>query len=332
MKMKKWMLAISAALLSGSACDLERDYGSCGSSRRECAVQYSPSAGYGRSCRTAYGSCYEAAQRVEPNQSQSAPVPSAEDAGGNGRSLEPPASTPPKVDQGAAALPGQQRYSAFDFPCERDSQCGPGKCLEGACYYGCQADSQCGSGDRCAVESGTRICRPDPNPPVTCTRSAQCTEQAVCLNGSCRQTCVETEECSNLLDRCAAGICQPDRRPLGQCVLNSECGAGNVCLDGSCVAACANAADGGMCLADPSTIGTGASTEAPPATTGSNSESTVVPGPGGNGPATTEVDPTTLGSEPESAPAPEGGAQPDTAGAPDPEVDTPLDAGAPPLP
>jgi hypothetical protein len=71
----------------------------------------------------------------------------------------------------------------------------------------------------------------------------------LCLNGSCRQTCSETEQCSNLLDRCASGVCQPDRRPLGECVLNEECPAGSVCLDGSCVDACAGAPDGGVCLA-----------------------------------------------------------------------------------
>jgi hypothetical protein len=163
---------------------------------------------------------------------------------------EPPSSEAQGGDRGAAPLPNPERYSAFDFACERDSQCGPGKCLQGDCYYGCQSDSQCGSGDRCAVESGTRICRPDPNPPVLCTRTAQCSGTAVCLNGSCRQTCTETEQCDNLLDRCAGGICQPDRRPLGQCVLNEECGDGLVCLDGSCVAACASP-DAGICLVPP---------------------------------------------------------------------------------
>jgi Cys-rich repeat protein len=139
--------------------------------------------------------------------------------------------------------------------------------MEGDCYYGCQSDLQCGSGDRCAVEQGTRICLPDPNPPVTCTRSAQCSAGHVCLNGTCLQSCTETEQCKNLVDRCASGVCQPDRRPLGQCVLTSECAAGFVCLDGACVGACTEVGDAGVCLpgASPAPISTPAHPEQPPA-------------------------------------------------------------------
>lgn len=158
----------------------------------------------------------------------------------------PPAAAP-ATNPGAAPLPDDKRYSAFDAACVRDSQCGPGKCMDGDCYYGCQTDAECGSGDRCSVESGARICQPDPNPPVSCTRNAQCAEASVCLNGSCRQTCASTDDCTNLLDRCLEGICQPDRRPLVECVLNSECGAGLVCLDGACVEPCREGPDAGPC-------------------------------------------------------------------------------------
>jgi Cys-rich repeat protein len=163
---------------------------------------------------------------------------------GSSASSSVEAISPLTRDDGAAPLPDARRYSAFDLACTRDSQCGPGKCITGECFYGCESDAQCGSGDRCAAETGTRICLPDLNQPVQCTRSAQCGPGALCLNGSCRQSCYQTEECSNLLDRCADGICQPDRRPLGVCVLNQECPAGFVCLDGSCVDGCSSSPDG----------------------------------------------------------------------------------------
>jgi hypothetical protein len=80
------------------------------------------------------------------------------------------------------------------------------------------------------------------------------------------ESCTETEQCTNLVDRCASGVCQPDRRPLGQCVLSSECAHGFVCLDGACVAACAEAGDAGVCLpgATPAPISTPAVPEQPP--------------------------------------------------------------------
>jgi len=62
------------------------------------------------------------------------------------------------------------------------------------------------------------------------------------------ETCTSTDQCTNLVDRCASGVCQPDRRPLGECVLTSECATGFVCLDGACVNACASAGDAGVCL------------------------------------------------------------------------------------
>lgn len=235
---------IAVALLA-SGCQPELDsrhYNSCELSRRECHLYYSVSSGYGRYCSTSSNPC--------PDDSEKKPSAAA-DAGASAAapSARPAPALSDTADQGAAALPDARRFSAFEIACTRDSQCGPGKCIGGECFYGCQSDAQCGSGDRCSVESGTRICLPDPNPPVQCTRTAQCASGMLCLNGSCRQTCNETEQCSNLLDRCASGVCQPDRRPLGQCVLNEECPAGSVCLDGSCVDACASTPDGGVCLA-----------------------------------------------------------------------------------
>ena len=235
--------AVAIVLLAGG-CQPQLDsrrYNSCEVTRRECRLYYSVSSGYGRYCSTSSNPCQEDALKAPSG---------AADAGAPASSAIPAPLRGDTADPGAAALPDDtRRFSAFEIACTRDSQCGPGKCMGGECFYGCQSDAQCGSGDRCSVESGTRICLPDPNPPVQGTRTAQCASDMLCLNGSCRQTCAETEQCNNLLDRCASGVCQPDRRPLGQCVLNEECPAGSVCLDGACVDACAGTPDGGVCLA-----------------------------------------------------------------------------------
>jgi hypothetical protein len=261
--MSKWTFVAGATWIVGSACivsDEPMGYASCEETRRECQVAYSSFSGYYRACNSVVSPCSE--RSTSSSRGGAGGAAGAGASGGGDTSQPTPPMSPSELAEatseeprstnvGAAPLPDRTRYSAFDIPCERDSQCGPGKCLDGDCYYGCSSDEQCGSGDRCATESGTRICWPDPNPPVVCTRSAQCEEGFTCLNGSCRQSCTVTDQCDNLLDRCASDICLPDRRPLSECVLNSECAEGLVCLDGACVAACPAPAKDGVCLAEP---------------------------------------------------------------------------------
>lgn len=259
MTKQTWLIVAGCVLAAGSACDMQ-DPGSqsdsCVITRRECHVVYSPTYDYQRYCSTDDYPCYDQTSPSSKTSSASSKA-SHPDAGTHASAAAASSATststknPSEEQTGAAPLPDTQRYSAFDEACTRDSQCGSGKCISGDCYYGCQTDAQCGSGDRCAVETGTRICEPDPNPPVECTRTAQCKTGFECLNGSCRQTCTTTEECSNVVDRCGSGVCQPDRRPLGQCVLDQECGPGFVCLDGACVSACSGAGDAGVCLDSP---------------------------------------------------------------------------------
>lgn len=255
--MHKWALITAAAFILGGACKMQDDdkdlsnFG-CGDTVTSCRLRYSAFNGYQRSCSTR---CEDEAPG-EASASGSVSPPTRADDGG-----EAPAAGSTPAAAAAAAAGGAElgpatpldvrRYTAFDIRCTRDNQCGPGKCVDGSCYYGCQSDEQCGSGDRCSQESGARVCQPDPNPPVACTRSAQCSDGFVCLNGGCRQECSSTDQCTNLLDRCGSGVCVPDRRPIAECVLNSECATGEVCLDGACVGACPDGADAGACLAEP---------------------------------------------------------------------------------
>jgi hypothetical protein len=164
-----------------------------------------------------------------------APLPLRD--GGSPTTETPAANVPVTIDAGTATEP-VQRDTPFDIPCIRDNQCGSGSCVNGLCFYGCSTDENCGSGDRCSVETGRRICSPDPSPPLECSRSSDCGEGLVCLNAACRQACTITADCNNLLDRCRDGICEADRRPIAQCVLSSECAPGQSCLDGSCVNRC----------------------------------------------------------------------------------------------
>lgn len=266
--MNRWIPVVVSALLLGGACVTQDDF--CSPRYQQCNLRYSRDYGYYRECYSPANYCFydmgtSERSTMGDDPQASTPPPDSTEEDGSGGNEEPGAtgdegggagseSEGEDLDDGeednagTAQGPGTDRYSAFEFPCSRDSQCGPGRCLEGDCYYGCHSDEQCGSGDRCAVESGMRICLPDPNPPVECTRSAQCGTSEVCLNGSCRQQCTSTSQCDNVFDRCLSSICAPDRRPLGECVLDLECAEGLVCLDGECVAACsAQAADGEMC-------------------------------------------------------------------------------------
>jgi Dickkopf N-terminal cysteine-rich region len=281
--MSKWMFTVGAAIILGGACDIKDRFSEfdCPQKVTSCRMVYTAFYGYQRACNSVCADQAVAFQQGGDGDDGADDESRAQERG-DGEEMEPAAATPgaaPERNLGAAAAPDMTRYSAFDSPCVRDSQCGPGKCMGGNCYYGCQSDAQCGSGDRCAVESGVRICLPDPNPPVVCTRSAQCDDGFLCLNGGCRQSCTSTEQCTNLLDRCGSGVCLPDRRPLGECVVNSECDDGLVCLDGACVAACPAEEEGGVCLAEltprgPSSPATELPAPSEPQTPGDGSEDT----------------------------------------------------------
>jgi hypothetical protein len=231
----------------------------------DCHLMDTTTTRYGRPYGMTSGCAATPAPAGSSAQSAAGKDAAAGAASAAGKATSSTPAAPPAANPGAAPLPDGKRYPAFDAACVRDSQCGPGKCMAGDCFYGCQTDAECGSGDRCSVESGARICQPDPNPPVTCTRNAQCAEASVCLDGSCRQTCSSTDDCVNLLDRCQEGICQPDRRPLVECVLNSECGAGLVCLDGACAEPCRAGGDAGPCPNGSAAPGTQPETGAAPA-------------------------------------------------------------------
>jgi hypothetical protein len=248
--MNKWVFAVGATIMLVGACTLD-DGGwpplGCEQAVTNCRVIHSDFYGYRRACST---TCEQQSGSQQEANGDGASAASKDDPGAKKKAETAAAPAAVERNLGAAPAPDTTRYSAFEGPCVRDSQCGPGKCTGGNCYYGCQSDAQCGSGDRCSVESGVRVCLPDPQPPVKCTRSAQCDDGSTCLDGGCRQTCTSTEQCNNPLDRCGSGVCLPDRRPLGECVVNSECDHGLVCLDGACVPACPAEEDGGVCLAE----------------------------------------------------------------------------------
>ena len=155
--MSKWGFAVGVAFVLGGACNLQEDDfpdSMCPETVTSCRV-VSGFGGYQRACST---SCTQ--QSVQPNRGKD----DDDDDDGNSSAEEAaPMMTPAAAastnessgeNLGAAGPLDLRRYSAFDMPCERDNQCGPGKCKEGNCYYGCHSDSQCGSGDRDVFETG----------------------------------------------------------------------------------------------------------------------------------------------------------------------------------
>jgi hypothetical protein len=107
--------------------------------------------------------------------------------------------------------------------------------LERRCFAACETDAECGIADRCSVESGRRLCMPDPNPVVRCDHSADCRSGQTCVDGTCHAPCDVDTDCADPQDRCLFNLCFADRRPIAECVLNLECTTGLVCLDGRCV-------------------------------------------------------------------------------------------------
>src|SRR5690349_12296787 len=180
--MSNRLIIVGTAILLGGACtDMESlpDY-ACQDTVTSCRVVQSEFYGYQRACTTTcttFGNTERDKKDADADADDAKDVVSTSSAQ---KSEAPPAAAEPNRNLGAAPAPDMTRYSAFEGACERDSQCGPGKCVSGSCYYGCQSDAQCGSGDRCSVETGVRVCMPDPNPAVQCTRTAQCDEGHAC--------------------------------------------------------------------------------------------------------------------------------------------------------
>jgi len=238
-------LAAGAAL---AACVVRADDGyDCGTQEfYDCYVEYSPSFGYSRVCdvviepaicidiiddddppppryrrpypgETSDGSGGEAGDGAGGSSSEAGGAGSSGEGGGGGSAGDSP--TPP---------------DGFDFPCERDAQCGTGLCVDGECFYACEDDAGCGTADSCLPAEGVSICQPNPEPVIECTRSIDCGFEQICMNAACHDSCGVTSDCSNELDRCLEGVCVPDRRAVSECLLDRECPNGSVCIDARC--------------------------------------------------------------------------------------------------
>lgn len=136
--------------------------------------------------------------------------------------------------------------------CQRDSQCTGGLvCTSQGCVApNCRSDRDCGNGLACVMSNGMSYCAPPgshPTPVVpTCSSSAQCMANEVCLNGGCVVTmtpaCMNDSNCSNGR-LCVSGRCI-DR--TSTCQFDNQCGAGRVCINSECRDGCGA---GGACSA-----------------------------------------------------------------------------------
>jgi hypothetical protein len=234
-------LMCSALLLVCGGCVVHADDSGCDGDDEvyDCYVEYRPGYGYQRVCDVVdplvcieLGDDDEDGPRPRPLSESSAGTSGqagSSGAGGAGGSTSSGSGT-------AGAASGSADPDAFDFPCARDAQCGTGLCIEGECFYGCAADTDCGTADTCTAVGAVNVCQASDDPAISCTRSAECGFEQVCLNAACHDSCELTSDCNNELDRCVAGVCVPDRRVVAECLLDRECPSGQVCIDAACQA------------------------------------------------------------------------------------------------
>jgi Dickkopf-like protein len=249
--MRRTLLLLSTLGLGWGGCVVhaDSDY-DCGDESYDCYVEYSPDYGYSRVCDVVVDPvvCIDFSDDDAASQTHYRHRSAAGGANGSAGSSNSGGSYATAGAGGTSALgeagssglggsaaaPGGTDAEGFDFPCERDAQCGTGLCIEGECFYGCVKDTDCGTADICALLNDVSVCQTAEDPAINCMRNAECGFEQVCLNASCHDSCSLTSDCSNELDRCVAGVCVPDRRVVSECLLDRECAAGEVCIDATC--------------------------------------------------------------------------------------------------
>ncbi len=232
-----------------AACVVHADDGyDCGTEEiYDCYVEYSPGYGYERVCEVVFqpAICIDVIDDDPPPRPRytrpytSGTSGSGGDTGSAGSSYAEAGAAGASGEGGEGGASGAGGSDGsdsddFDFPCERDAQCGTGLCIDGQCFYACEDETGCGTADLCVPVDGVSICQPDPEPVVECTRSSECGFEQICMNAACHDSCGETSDCTNELDRCLDGVCVPDRRAVSECLLDRECPDGSVCIDARC--------------------------------------------------------------------------------------------------
>lgn len=228
-------IILSSLMLGAAACVVNADGDDCEYEETySCYVEYTPGYGYARVCDWVIDplvcidfdddddSAYSGYRRRPSSSAGAAGEGGAGAAGSAGSSGE---------GGSAGSSAGEPRD---DLECARDAQCGTGLCIDGSCFYGCAEDVDCGTGDSCLAVNDTLVCQVPETPVVECERSADCGFGQVCLNATCHDSCEETSDCNNELDRCVDAICVPDRRVVAECLLDRECPDGQVCIDATC--------------------------------------------------------------------------------------------------
>jgi hypothetical protein len=121
------MMVGTTILLGACTTDGIPDFG-CPDTVTSCRVVQSAFYGYERACTTTCTRLGSNGRDEKKDDAETRPEGATVATTDQGT-----ATAAPGRNVGAAPAPDMTRYSAFDIACERDSQCGPGKCLSGDC-------------------------------------------------------------------------------------------------------------------------------------------------------------------------------------------------------
>src|SRR6187551_2898372 len=129
--MSNRVIIFGAAILLGGACtgtESLSDF-ACQDTVTSCRVVQSAFYGYQRACTTTCTTFGNTARNGAADADDAEAEKEASTAStSSAQKTEAAAAAAPERNLGAAPAPEMTRYSAFEGACERDSQCGPGKC------------------------------------------------------------------------------------------------------------------------------------------------------------------------------------------------------------
>jgi hypothetical protein len=120
--------------------------------------------------------------------------------------------------------------------CSADSDCASGEvcdrqeCVPEGSVGECTTRSDCASGETCTDNTcvgGTE----------SCVFNSECSQDGLCVNGSCFSACQDDSGCGNL-EHCRQGVCRPT-----ECNGTSDCAGDEMCISATCMPACSSTAD-----------------------------------------------------------------------------------------
>lgn len=154
--------------------------------------------------------------------------------------------------------------NAPNLECVTASDCSAGEsCVNNQCQAPdtaeCTADGDCAAGEvcdrqECVPETGTECqTRSDcatgevcvdgvcDNGTESCVFNNECSDEGLCVNGSCYSACSSDDECGRL-EHCRQGVCRAT-----ECRGTSDCAGDEICVDATCRPSCSPDVSGDTC-------------------------------------------------------------------------------------